>query len=386
MNVVFISPHFPPNWTWFCHALADAGANVLGIGDSPVGALSEDLRDCLADYLYIPDMQSRDAMTRACGLLTARHGKLDRIDSLNEHWLEIEAQLRRDFNVFGLKPDELGRLRSKHGMREIFKEAGIPCARGRCIATRKQARAFVEEVGGPVVFKPELGVGGMGALRIDSVAELEDKLPEVSERLIGEEFLQGKLMSYDGLVDREGRILFEHCTEVSAGVMEILKTRREVHYYSLREPPAGLVEIGRSMIEAFGLRERFFHSEAFMLPDGTFRALEVNLRPPGGFSTDMMNFSFDADVYQLWARVMTRGTAEPWTERHWHVAHVGRRDHLQYRYDLATIHANLDSEIRMSQRMPAPFDYAMGDHVLMIRNKDLDTLKADIALIEALAE
>jgi len=35
MNVVFLSPHFPPQYHHFCRQLQQAGVNVLGIADAP---------------------------------------------------------------------------------------------------------------------------------------------------------------------------------------------------------------------------------------------------------------------------------------------------------------------------------------------------------------
>ena len=44
MNVVFVSPHFPPNFYKFCVALRRAGANVFGIAEAPYDALLPELR------------------------------------------------------------------------------------------------------------------------------------------------------------------------------------------------------------------------------------------------------------------------------------------------------------------------------------------------------
>ncbi len=48
-------------------------------------------------------MHQYDELLRALGYFTHHYGKIDRLDSLNEYWLETEAQLRTDFNIFGLK-------------------------------------------------------------------------------------------------------------------------------------------------------------------------------------------------------------------------------------------------------------------------------------------
>ena len=98
MNVVFLSPHFPPHYFRFCLNLKAAGANVLGVGDEPYENLSEDVRTALSEYFQIEDMHNYDALVRACGFFTHRYGKIDRLDSLNEYWLSTEARLRDDFN------------------------------------------------------------------------------------------------------------------------------------------------------------------------------------------------------------------------------------------------------------------------------------------------
>ena len=38
---------------------------------------------------------------------------------------------------------------------------------------------------------------------------------------------------------------------------------------------------------------------------GDFLGLEVNMRPAGGFTPDMINFAHSCDVYQMWADMIT---------------------------------------------------------------------------------
>ena len=46
VNVVFLSPHFPPNWFRFVLGLRNAGATTMGICDQPRDTLRPDLREC----------------------------------------------------------------------------------------------------------------------------------------------------------------------------------------------------------------------------------------------------------------------------------------------------------------------------------------------------
>ena len=101
MNFIFLSPHFPPNFYLFCVQLSALGVNVLGIADEPYELLRPELKRSLREYFRVHDMHNYDELLRACGYFIHRYGRIDRIDSHNEYWLETEADLRTDFNVFG---------------------------------------------------------------------------------------------------------------------------------------------------------------------------------------------------------------------------------------------------------------------------------------------
>ena len=87
-------------------------------------------------------MNSYDALVRALGHFTHRHGKLDGIDSHSEHWLENEARLRTDFNMAGLRPDRIGMVKRKSARKEICRSAGIRVARGAVVHTIEEAAPF----------------------------------------------------------------------------------------------------------------------------------------------------------------------------------------------------------------------------------------------------
>jgi hypothetical protein len=148
VNFVYLSPHFPPNYYRFCVRLREEGGNVLGLADAPYESLRKELRDALAGYYRVDDMNSYDALVRALGHFTHLHGKLDRIDSHNEYWLETEARLRTDFNMFGLRQDRIADVKRKSAMKEIFRSAGVRVARGAVVRTLAEARRLVAETGG----------------------------------------------------------------------------------------------------------------------------------------------------------------------------------------------------------------------------------------------
>lgn len=386
VNVLFLSPNFPPQFFLFCRALQEQGITALGIGDSPPPDVGRPLAEAVSEYLYVRDMNVYDEVLRAVGHLTWRHGKIDRIDSMNEHWLPLEARLREDFNVPGPRPGELQRHRSKTGMREIFTSAGVPCTEGERVTSGAQVRAFAVRVGYPLVFKPDVGVGAWSTFKVSSAAELDRALAQPLDGFVVERFAHGRLTSYDGLADREGRPIWETSHVYSSGVMEMVNEALDVWYYNRREIPAGLREQGLKVVRAFGLRERFFHIEFFEEPQGTFRALEINIRPPGGFTTDMMNYSADFDVYRLWARVLAgEDLSKVRIERTYHCAHASRRYHVRYRVPHAELLERVRGLLVLERPIPPALAAAMGDHMYMLRHPEEATLREAIDLVGARA-
>lgn len=377
MNVVFLSPHFPPHYYRFCQRLREVGANVLGLADEPYDNLHSRLRSSLTEYYKVHDMHDYDAMVRAIGYYTHRYGKIDRIDSLNEYWLELEAQLRTDFNVFGVKNDDIMKIKRKSEMKKVFQKAGVRVARGRVCLTEEEARDFIKDVGYPVVAKPDIGVGAAKTYKIMDEWEfrhyLNDKLPV---DYILEEFIAGQIVTYDGLTDADGKIVFAASHEYSKGVMETVNEDSDIYYYSVREIPEDLEKLGKATLKAFNVRERFFHLEFFRLDNGEIVALEVNMRPPGGLTTDMFNFANDIDVYRAWAEVLVLGKTEMQARRPYFCAYVGRKNHFSYALDHDQIMQQFGGMIVNASTIEGVFSRAIGNYGFIVRHPDLSAIVA----------
>lgn len=384
MNVVFISPHFPPQYHRFCAELKRAGANALGIGDAPYDALPDAVRQSLTEYYHLPVMADLDGLIRACGHFTHRYGKIDRIDSLNEFWLAVEARLRDDFNVCGVRGSEVDAIRQKSRMKEIFSGVGIPVAPGAVVRTIDEGRALVNRIGYPVVAKPDAGVGALDTFRLDSDAHLERFFrtkPEIDYMLEG--FVQGTITSFDGLADRRGEPLFWTAHVFSQGIMETVNEARHLYYYSLRNIPPALEDLGRRCLKAFNVRERFFHIEFFDTGDGRFTALEVNMRPPGGYTTDMFNYACDIDVYRMWAELLVHGGISQNFERKYHCCYASRKAGKPYRHDHETILARFGHRMCLVDRVPGVFSSALGEMGYIFRTPELEEMNEIVGWIHA---
>ena len=385
MNVVFLSPHFPPNMWLYCQRLAAQGATVLGIADAPYDSLRPELRDSLADYAHVDDLHDFDALIRALGWFTHRHGKIDRLESLNEYWLETDAALRTEFNIPGIKTNTIARIKRKSAMKKVFEKAAIPVARGRIVRTDREARAFVKAVGYPVIAKPDVGVGAAKTYRIDDEASLAGFLsdrPTIDYFM--EEWLEGQLLSYDGLIDRHGKIAFEASITYGITVLEAL-AGPDMSYWLERDIPDDLRELGQRTAQAFGVRERPFHFEFFRLPDGGYRAVEVNMRQPGGYTVDMWNYQNDADAYRGWAQIVAHGTTDIENARAWFVLWAGRKRGRSYRLSHADVLRRFGASLVQHLRVDDVFADAMGHEGYVLRGRALDPLRDAAAEIQARA-
>jgi hypothetical protein len=385
VNVVFISPNFPPTFYHFCTGLRAAGATVLGIGDAPFDELRPELQAALNGYYRVHSMEDYDAMLRACGFFTHEHGRIHRIESHTEFWLGVDARLREDFNVFGQKPADLEANRRKLGMKERFRAAGIPCAEGIPADEPEAVRRFVSRHGLPVIFKPDQGVGAAGTFKVTNLEQLEAVLSHLPGGYLVETVLTGELLSFDGLTNRHGDIVHWTAHQFSDGIMEIVSERRPMHYHSLREIPGQLEELGRKAVAAFDIRERFFHIEFFRRDADTYHALEVNVRPPGGFTMDMMNYACDIDLFQWWADLVVRDRRELPFQRKYHVAHVARRHGASYRLSHEDLLGQLGPLLIAHLPVPDALSDAMGNDAYFLRTPHLDELLEGIGLVEETA-
>ncbi len=315
--------------------------------------------------------------------LAGKHGKIDWLESHNEFWLESDARLRTDFNIPGIKSDEIADMKAKSRMKARFVEANVPVARGRVVRTLAEAQRLIAEIGYPAVAKPDIGVGAAHTYRINNDAELtrffEDKPPL---DFIMEEFISGVIYSFDGLADREGNPVFYTSHVFGQGIMETVNEDHDLYYYSLREIPADLEAAGRRTLAAFDVRGRFFHIEFFRThSDGRVVALEVNLRPPGGPTMDMFNYANDADLYQEWANVITGRPVCTTYERPYFCGYAGRKPWKQYRHSHDEVMAAFGHRIVHFEHMSPIFHRVLGDAAYVARSPDLDEIKAVIRYV-----
>lgn len=383
MRILYLSPGFPPNSHRFCVAAHARGASVLAVGDVPESNLAPQARDAFEHYVYEPRMGEYEVLLGIVRSMIEAHGRIDFIESNGEHWLEFEGRLRDDLGIEGLTARDVARLRSKLAMAEVFAGAGVASIPGiRCVS-RQAVRSFAAQHGLPLVFKPDSGSGATSTFRVSTDAELEAALLMPLDGHVVQPFIEGDIVTFDGLVDRSGRVVFCTSHAYDRGIMELTSGMVDGFYYSLRSIPPALEQIGLKALEAFALRRRFFHLEFFSRPDGSHVALEMNVRPPGGFTTDMMNVACDFDVYALWAAVMMGDSFAGFSyERKFHTAHAGRRHERVYAHSPGELPSALGDTLVLVCTIPDAFAVTMGNTMYLLRHRRLGPLLDAIRTVQ----
>ena len=380
MNFVFISPHFPRTYWLFANRLKRNGVNVLGIGDCPYDGLEDNVRDSLTEYYYVQDMKDYEQVFKAVAFFSFKYGKIDWLESNNEFWLEQDARLRTDFHITtGEQYADIGRIKKKSSMKEYYKKAGIPTARLHMVSTIEAAREFIKQVGYPVIVKPDVGVGANDTYELKNEDDLKaffDDDHNIS--YVMEEFVPGKILSYDAILDNKSQPLMEACTEWPPSIVNIVNEKLDLAYFVRADVPETLKNAGRATVNAFGVKSRFVHLEFFQLEHdkeglgkaGDFVGLEVNMRPAGGYTSDMMNYARSMDVYQIWADMVTDNRRiQADTHENYFCVYAGRRDHFSYVHSPEEISKKYGNNIVTAERMTELNVPRMGNQGYIVKLK-----------------
>ena len=394
-NFIFISPNFPTNYWHFCRELKNNGMNVLGIGEQPYDELSQELKDSLNEYYKVGSLENYDEVYRAVAFFTFKHGRIDWLESNNEYWLERDAQLRTDFNIAsGFHSEDIPRIKYKSKMKEYYTKAGIPVARYYLVEDWDGCMKFINEVGYPVITKPDNGVGASDTHKISSEADLahffETKIPNT--QYIMEEFIHAEVNSYDAIIGANGEPLFETGNVTPLSIMDVVNNSGESLYYIVKHLPDDVRKAGRATVKSFGVENRFVHFEFFRLTQdqegmgkkGDVVALEVNMRPCGGFTPDMINFANSTDVYKIWADMICFGQSTLTEGQHFYCAFAGLRDGRNYVMKHQDIMNKYGWNVKMVERIPDALSGAMGNQMYVANfetKEEMDSFYADIVRV-----
>ena len=396
-NFVFISPHFPDSFYRFVVALKKNGFRVLGIGDSPYDAIPSELKESLTEYYMCNDMDYFDNEVNAVRYFENKYGHIDYLESNNEYWLEKDAKLREIFCITtGPVGEEIEFYQHKSLMKIGYKKAGAKVADFILFESREQLEEFVKKVGYPVFIKPDKGVGAEETFKIEKPADIDYFFQNKQENVvyICEQFVAGNIISFDGICDSKSNVVFCTSNFFPPSIADIVHEKKDVFYFTYPKAPEDLEKLGRKVIKAFGVKQRFFHLEFFRLTAdvkglgkvGDIVPLETNMRPAGGYTPDLINFATSSNVYQIYADVMAFDENRQKDEfDHYYAPVASRRDEFSYLHSDEDVLNKYKGIICNHGRYAPVFSGAMGNRYFMARFKTMKEVEEFRDYIEARA-
>jgi carbamoylphosphate synthase large subunit len=392
MNVVFVEPFFPSNQRHFARALAEAGATVIGVGESPAEALDEQLKGWLHDYAQVPSVTDVEAMTRQVRR-TQDTLWVDRIEATIEAHTLPTAQVREACAIPGTSVRTAWLCRDKPSMKQVLREAGVPTAASAAVGSAAEALAFAGQVGFPLIVKPRSGAGAAGTMRAEDAAGLEHALGVFSAQgvtsIAVEEFVEGHEGFYD-TITVNGQVALDFASHYYPNVLEAMRTRwispQFVSTNRIDTAPeyAELREMGLRVNAALGIETSATHMEWFFGPKG-LKFSEIGCRPPGVGAWDLYSAGNEIDVYREWAAAIVHGETGSVPSRRYASGVVALRpdrdgritgytgaEEIEQQYGEWVIDAYLPSPGTATQPVEAGY---MANAYVRMRHPDYDVLR-----------
>lgn len=362
MNFIVISPCYPVNFQQFSIALHKEGVCVLGIGHESYDELSQELKGALTEYFRVSSLENKEEVKRAVAFFFYKYGKIDRIESHNEHWLELDACLREQFCVWGLKPADLPLTKNKSEMKKRFLQANIPVVPGAVAGSTQEVQEVVKKLSLPLFAKMDKGVGAAKSYTLRTEKDVQSFLTEFSSVPYFLETLveDADIYTYDGLLDTEGKIVLEMGLVYAYTPMQLLNEKKDIAYLPQISLPKDLRSLGRRIVEAFAQKERFFHIEFFKTKEGQWWAIEYNNRAPGAYLVDFYNVAFSRSLYEDYAKVVTGQSLRPLEKMQATLA-ITRRQSSAYVKTEEEILQTYGTKLNYKLKNPSIFSDLQGD-------------------------
>lgn len=312
--VVFAAPLLSDN----AFAMVRAAATLP---DVHLGVITHDPADRLRDlqgsvrHWRVHDILDVEQLVWAVNGLAERFGKPTRLFGAYEQLQGPLAEARVRLGLPGMSVEAAHNFRDKARMKTLLRDAGLPCARHALAADIKEAEAFAETSGFPIVVKPPAGAGAIATFRVDDRSALRRALqltpPSAAQPALLEEFVQGEEHSFE-TVTIDGVHAWHSLTHYYPTPLTVIDNPwiqwsivlpREVdapQYDDIRQA-------ARRALDVLGMKTGISHMEWFRRTDGSIAISEVAARPPGAQITQLMSYANDFDVVQEWARAMIFG-------------------------------------------------------------------------------
>jgi formate-dependent phosphoribosylglycinamide formyltransferase (GAR transformylase) len=391
MNVVFVEPAFPSNQREFVRGLAAIGARVIGVGERPLEALDGELKSWLAGYERVSSVVDVEALTGAVQRVQ-RALWVDRLEATVEAHILCAAQAREACGIPGTSVRTAWLCRDKPTMKQVLREAGVPCAQSTAVDSAAAAYEFAERVGFPLIVKPRSGAGAAGTRRVDDPQALAHALAEHGVGRGGSAAIEEFVVGHEGFIDtitRNGEVLHEFISHYYPNVLEAMRERwispQIVATNRIGAPGySELRALGARVIGVLGIESSATHMEWFFGPKG-LRFSEIGCRPPGVGQWDVYAAANEFDIFREWALAVTGGRSEQAPSRRYSGGMIALRpdrdgriigyegvDRIHARFGDCVVAAHLPPAGTPTQPIEAGY---MANAWLRMRHPDYDALR-----------
>ena len=208
MNILLLSPGYPADMPEFTRGLAESGARVFGVGDTPADSLPPMVLRSLTQYIPVRSLWDEAAVIAALRERLRGHN-LERIECLWEPGILLAARLREAFGVAGLNVEQAQRFRDKELMKQALDAAAIRTPRHVAAQSVSAVWEAAEYIGFPIILKPIDGAGSADTYRVNDADELRAVLPRLRhvQSVSVEEFVEGEEYTFD-TITVNGRIAY----------------------------------------------------------------------------------------------------------------------------------------------------------------------------------
>lgn len=389
-HVIFAAPFFMAATLRFLYGAARLPDVVLTlVSQDAEEKLPADLRSAIAGHWRVDDALDPQQLVDAARALESRFGKAVSYMGPLEQLQVPLAVAREVLGIDGLSSEAARNFRDKSRMKDVLRNANIPCARHALIGDHGAARSFIQRVGLPVVVKPPAGAGGKGTYRLDRPEDVDNYLqrspPNAGDPTLFEEFVRGTEHSFD-CIFVNGKPVWHSISRYMPSPLEVLENAWIQWCVLLPRDVSGaeydpIRTAGFAANKALGLQTGLSHMEWFRMPSGSIALSEVGARPPGAQFSSLLSYAHDVDFYKAWPRLIAFGEFDP-PERKYAAgaAYIrgqgrGRIRRIAGVDEIQRHCGDIVVEAKLPQEGQPPSDSYEGDGYIIVRHPDTDVVQ-----------
>lgn len=385
-NILLISPDFPNTYWQFARAFKNNGMTVLAIGGTPEQEICQQLRNSVDKYVCCNEMENLQTMYNIVGCLINEFGPIDYLESNNEYWLQNDAKIREHFGInSGIYPYQLEDYQRKSSLKKYYQQAGIKVAPYLIVDQWDELEKFANKFGYPLFIKPDVGVGASGNYKIHNIDELRDFFHNKSDKFpyICETFVASNcIKTFDGIADINSDVVLCDTMIFPPSIFDVKKENKDLFYYVSKTIEPEFEQLGRKLIKTMGLKNRFFHGEFFVANNdcpgyfkkGDYIGIEVNIRTPGGYTPDLIDFAISSNIYQALADVVCFNKTNVGKGEPYYCGCASRRKNKQYFFTNNDIVRTFKNNICFSGEYPGILSDIMGDSFYMAKFTNINDM------------